>query len=299
MRIVKVRAVLLLTFLLTALVAFPGCAQGEDVPSQTSSSPSSSSSEHPASSAASRVESEPESSQLPQSSEPPSSSSVASSSVAPGPGGLPESPRVQDSYFDDAVFIGDSVSLRLKYYVMNQRKQDPGFMGGAQFLTSGSLGSANALWNVSDESVHPSYQGKKMLIEDAVSLCGAKKIYIMLGINDIALYGIDGSIENMLTLIGRIREKSPNTVFYIQSATPILKGKEGRQLNNANLVLYDQALETMCEEHGFYFVDVASIMRDENGFLPAAYCSDPDVQGIHFTEEACKVWIEYLYTHTA
>ena len=55
----------------------------------------------------------------------------------------------------------------------------------------------------------------------------------------------------------------------------MVKGKELRDLNNKNLLEYDQKLEAMCEELGYYFVDVASVMRDEEGYLPLDYCSDP------------------------
>ena len=199
-------------------------------------------------------------------------------------------------WFDDAVFIGDSVSLKLKNYVTKQRQSDAGYLGGAQFLTSGSLGSANALWEVSDQSVHPAFQGEKMLLEESIPLTGAKKIYIMLGTNDIGLYGIDDSVKNYQTLLERILESTPDAAIYIQSATPICEGAEKKSLNNDNLELYNEKLRALCEEEGYTFVDVASVLRDENGFLPREYCSDPDGMGIHFTDVACEIWIDYLRT---
>lgn len=114
------------------------------------------------------------------------------------------------SFFDDAVFIGDSVSLKLRNYVIEQRKTDPGFLGSAQFLTSGSLGSGNALWEVSDESVHPAFQGVKMRLEDSIPLTKAKKVFIMLGINDLNVYGIDGAIDNYTTLLELIQAAVPD-----------------------------------------------------------------------------------------
>jgi hypothetical protein len=54
----------------------------------------------------------------------------------------------------------------------------------------------------------------------------------------------------------------------------------------------------MCVEEGWNFVDVAGVMRDEKGNLPDAYCSDAPTMGMHFTNEACQVWVDYLLTHT-
>ena len=224
-------------------------------------------------------------------------STPKASNPAGGSAIVPESDAVAYSYFDDAVFIGDSVSLKLKNYVTEKRATDPGFMGDAQFLVSGSLGSGNALWEVNDESVHPPYNGEKMPLEDSVAACGAKKVYIMLGINDIAIYGIDGSVANMETMIENIREKSPGIKVFIQSATPITRDGEKTKLklNNHTLVEYDSELEELCDSNGYYYIDVASVMRDSAGYLPDDYSSDNDV---HFTDTACEIWIEYLRTHT-
>ena len=192
------------------------------------------------------------------------------------------------------VFVGDSVSLKLTGYVTKMRQSDPDYLGKAQFLTAGSLGSGNALWEVSDESVHPLYQGTKMRLEDSVHACGAKKLYILLGMNDVGLYGVDGSVANMETLLKLIKEKTPDLQIFVQSATPIHKGNEKKVLNNANLRLYNEKLKEMCDRNGYYYVDIASVLTDAEGYLPDSYCSDASGMGMHFTDEACRIWVDYL-----
>lgn len=212
-------------------------------------------------------------------------------------GATPQSAAVSASYFDDAVFVGDSISLKLSYYEASADK-----LGAAQFLTSGSLGSGNALWDVSDKSVHPSYQGSKMRLEDSVPLTGAKKLYIMLGMNDIAVYGVDGAVGNMKTLIGKILEKVPDMKVYIQSMTPTTDTSNitsSGGINRTSIQRYNEALAAACQSNGWHFVNVAEVMYDSNGYLIRSYCSDPDGMGIHFTETGCRAWIDYLYTHTA
>ncbi|MGN0452786.1 MAG: GDSL-type esterase/lipase family protein [Ruminococcus sp.] len=211
-------------------------------------------------------------------------------------GAVPESPAVDASYFDSAAFVGDSVSLKLSYYAAGT-----GALGKAQFFTAGSLGCGNALWEVSNESVHPSFQGTKMLVEDCILRSGASKVYIMLGMNDIGLYGIDATVENYKTLIGRILAKSPDVQIVVQSMTPMTAESNimGDTLNNDNIKVYNNLLCEMCTENGWAFVDVASVMYTENGYsLNRAYCSDPDDMGVHFTEEGCQRWVDYLLTHT-
>lgn len=211
-------------------------------------------------------------------------------------GAVPESAKVSADYFDNTAFVGDSVSLKLSYYAAAT-----GELGKAQFFTAGSLGCANALWEVSDESVHPSYQGTKMLVEDCVANSGADTLYIMLGMNDIGLYGIDDTIENYKTLLGKITAKSPQIQVVVQSMTPMTDTSTiiGESLNNDNIKIYNSRLSEMCTENGWAFVDVASVMYDEQGVnLNRDFCSDPDGLGVHFTEAGCEKWIEYLSTHT-
>ncbi|MBQ1504991.1 MAG: hypothetical protein IIZ49_06300 [Oscillospiraceae bacterium] len=219
-------------------------------------------------------------------------------------GELPEGPRVEDSYFDDAVFIGDSVTLMLQYYTMKQRADDPDFLGKATFLTAGSFSYRHAVTAVTESSIHPVYEGTKMLVEDAIAKIGAKKIYIMLGMNDIANRNYTATLENLETLVSRILEKNPDVEFYFESVTPRMANSEHSYLNNEIIRGFNELLAQYCVDNSHYFVNIYAGICDESGALPAAYCSDPvseggNGMGIHFTYAGCAVWTDYLYTHTA
>ena len=211
-------------------------------------------------------------------------------------GQVPKSKAVRASYFDDVVFVGDSISEGLRYYEASNN-----VLGKAQFLTAVSLSATNALWAVSSRSVHPRYNGQKMKVEDAIPLTGAKKVYIMLGMNDIISVGVDRSVENFTTLCNKILEKSPDVQIYVESVTPRTYpgGVNDSKLNNKNITAYNRKLAALCQKRDWYFVNVAEVMFDANGCLNASYCSDPNSMGMHFSFAGCKVWVDYLYTHTA
>ena len=215
------------------------------------------------------------------------------------PLGLPECGRVDDSYFDSAVFVGDSVTLKLQKYVTAMRKDGSSVLGGAKFIAIGSLGSHSALEAVSRESLHPTIGGEKMPLEDAIAALEAQKVYIMLGMNDVALCGQETSIGYMLELISRIREKSPGIEIFIESVTPRYGGGKPttQQLFDYDLRLYEEIRKL--SDPGIHFVDVAYVMRNGQGKLYESYCSDKEDMGIHFTDIACEKWIEYLYTHAS
>lgn len=214
-------------------------------------------------------------------------------------GSLPKNAAVSGSWFDDAVFVGDSVSLKLTMYESSVDR-----LGKAKFLTAGSLSATNALWNVSDKSVHPKYKGKKQKVEDSISqMSDVKKVYIMLGMNDINAVGPKNGIKNFEKLCNNILKKSPDVQIYVQSVTPLIKGskssvpKEGK-LNNKTIYEYNKMLASLAQKRGWYFVNVSEVMYDEEGYLKKDYCGDPTSMGLHFTNAGCKAWIDYLLTHT-
>lgn len=214
-------------------------------------------------------------------------------------GSIPKKAAVSGSWFDDAVFVGDSVSVKLTMYEASVDR-----LGKAQFLTAGSLSATNALWKVSDNSVHPKYKGKKQKVEDSISqMSGVKKVYIMLGMNDINAVGINGGVKNFEKLCNNILEKSPDVQIYVQSVTPLIKGskssvsQEGK-LNNKTIYEYNKKLAALAQKRGWYFVNVSEVMYDEKGYLKDEYCSDASSMGLHFTNAGCKAWIDYLLTHT-
>lgn len=214
-------------------------------------------------------------------------------------GALPQKDAVSGSWFDDAVFVGDSVSVKLTMYEASVDR-----LGKAQFLTAGSLSATNALWDVSDNSVHPSYNGKKQKVEDSISqMSDIKKVYIMLGMNDITSVGVNNGIKNFEEFCNRILTKNPNVQIYVQSVTPLINGSkssvpEEGKLNNKTIYEYNCKLSALAQKRGWYFVNVAEAMLDKDGCLNNDYCGDPEFMGLHFTNSGCKVWIDYLLTHT-
>ncbi len=300
----KQRRIIALVLAASCLAALSAACGNKQTTSETASSQAAASQNVIPSSSVQSLASQAElvSSQQVSSSQPASSSGSSKPpavlpTVSPSDA-VAQSAKADPSYLDDAVFIGDSVSLKLKNYVTAKRKSDSAFFGKAQFLTAGSMGSGNALKPLGTDSIHPAYNGKKALLEDSVAAMGVKKVYIMLGMNDIAPYGIEGAVQNMAKLLSKIKEKSPNVTVLVQSATPIVKEQQMTSLNNPNLATYDYKLSQMCKEKGYSFVDVASVMRDKEGNLPLEYCSDPKGLGMHFTDKACEKWIDYILTHT-
>ncbi|MDL2225883.1 GDSL-type esterase/lipase family protein [Eubacteriales bacterium OttesenSCG-928-M02] len=191
--------------------------------------------------------------------------------------------EAKEAFYANVAFLGDSVSLKLRNYAA-----DKGRIAEAKFLVAGSFGVSHG----AKGTLNISYQGQELRPEDAIQLSGAQRVFIMLGINDVALYGVDKTMENWSTLLGNIREKNPTVEVYIQSIPPIAKGGEKNGLTNALVNKYNERLQLFCAEEGLMFVDTHKVLADEEGYLKKEYCSD---NFIHLTDAGCEAWVEALY----
>lgn len=86
-----------------------------------------------------------------------------------------------------------------------------------------SLSQTNALsYQAGNERLpeYPAGSGQHPRIEDGIAASGAKKVYLMLGMNCIAS-GVDRVSQDLVTLVSKIQEKSPGIAVLIESVTPM------------------------------------------------------------------------------
>ena len=210
-------------------------------------------------------------------------STITTPEPAPIPTPEPEEDMspLPESWFDDAVFFGDSVSV-----VLGKHAEKTGELGKALFLCEFSYSVRNAvsgylkIW----------FRGEQYLPQDVLGLTGATKVFTMLGVNDVALPGgVDHTIECWAEYITAIREKNPDIQIFIESCLPVYY--EFSERNNEILDGYNERLRELCEEMGCIYVDVAHYLKDENNKLALEYCSD---MGEHITYKGAAVWTEQL-----
>lgn len=200
-----------------------------------------------------------------------------------------------EAWFADAVFVGDSIMLGWKNYNNSKLSSNENFFGPTHFLCEGSYGAGHALEPVSDKSLHPVYQGQQRLLWDSIEMMQAKKVFICFGLNDVAIYGVEGTANNFNTLCDKILDKSPDAKIYIISSMYLLDDSHQKKLTNENLRILNGLLRDMCDERGFKFVDIASHLVGPDGCLKAENCSEPTATTpVHQTNAAYKIWAEVL-----
>ena len=196
-----------------------------------------------------------------------------------------------ESFFNDAVFVGDSITQGLRNYVLNQRIKGTPVLGNARFLAATSYSLRVSASAFSSKTVNLTYQGSNMSIEDCMAAMGAKEVYIMLGMNDLTFAQVSVCKENYKKTIEKILKKTPEIRIYIQLCSPITKSGEKVNLNNSNMDLFNSALKELCGEYGLEWVDVNTPLKGEDNCLQREYSSD---NYVHMSNTGCVVWVNAL-----
>lgn len=216
----------------------------------------------------------------------------------PTSGKVPETPRADDSWFDDAIWIGDSVENILASYVYYLRANgEPNCLGNITFFTAPNFSWHLAVQPEGPKQFFPVYNGRFMTVEDAVEASGAKKVLIGMGMNDIAFLGLEATMGYVDEQLSRILEKTPDVTIYLMGMTPRPAGYDNYDMPNALIREFNDLLLQYAEEHGLYYLDSYEALADEKGELPFEHCADPYGLAVHPSYAGCAVWLEYLYTH--
>lgn len=195
---------------------------------------------------------------------------------------VPESPKTDSTWFDDAVFIGDS---RTEGLILNT-----GLNNAIEYTHKGLMVDTVFTKPVID------MDGAKVTVMDALKTTQFRKVYIMLGINETGWPYNDVFIHKYGEVIDAVKEINPDAQIYVQQILPVSRtvSAEHSYIKNEKIAEYNALLQEMAEEKQVYFVAAAEAVTDGDGALP----EDAAVDGIHLKKEYCVKWLEYLESHT-
>lgn len=196
---------------------------------------------------------------------------------------VPLSEPVDDSYFDDAVFIGDS---RTEGLITNT-----GLSNTTAYTYKGLM--------VDTVFTKPVIRRgeNRVSVMDALKTTSFSKIYIMFGINENGWPYNDVFIHKYEEIIDAVREINPDAVIYVQEIMPVTNQVSATHsyIRNGKIAEFNRLLCQMAQEKQVYFIDTASAVAASDGSLPA----DAAFDGIHLKKDYCKKWLDYLKSHTA
>ena len=193
---------------------------------------------------------------------------------------VPEGGPVEDTYFEDTAFLGDSRTEGFHLY--------SGLKTGAYYCSVGA--TVESVFSKAVET-----PAGKMPLLDAMAKEDFGKIYVMLGVNELGWNGTEIYHNQYAKLIDRLREDHPDSLVVLQTLIPVSAKQEAKKsyVNNTRIAAYNEVIRQLAEEKQCPYIDVAPAMTDEKGCLRADWTSD----GVHLNTKGCKAWLDYLRTH--
>lgn len=119
-----------------------------------------------------------------------------------------------------------------------------------------------------------------------------KKIFLMIGINDIINY--DKSVEQVLInykiILIEFHKKTQNTKVFIQSVLPVNNQVTRFFQDNSNILKLNSKLQELSKEFSYQYIDVFSYLSDSEKQLDIKYTSD----GLHLNGQGYLMWTKAI-----
>ena len=191
--------------------------------------------------------------------------------------------EVDDDYFSDALFIGDSRTVGLSEYCAPLAER-------AVFYSKISL----TIYDCMTKEFIKTDNGK-INIDTALSENSYGKIYIMLGLNEIGTGDAKYFKDAYSGVLDRITELQPDAIIYIQGIMHVTenKSKNDKYFNNANINERNEALSELADNKRIFYIDMNEAVDDENGNLESSLSFDD----VHLKASSYERWHEFLLSH--
>lgn len=189
--------------------------------------------------------------------------------------------RVEDDYFDDALFLGDSRVVGMCQY------------GGLGDIATFYASTGLTIYKLfSAEIVEVPDQKEKITVEEALQQQSFGKIYIMVGINEMGTGTVERYAETYKAAVEHLQELQPDAIIYIQAILKVTtaRSNKGDYINNEGIIARNEALSQLADGERIFYVDPNPAVCDEDGGLVQDYTSD----GVHLKAKYIGLWKEYL-----
>ncbi len=184
--------------------------------------------------------------------------------------------KSDSSYFDDALFIGDSRTVGLYEY---------GTLQNADYFCDVGLAS----YKIENEYIDG------YTIYDKLSNNEYGKIYVMLGVNEIG-NDFDYTMNSFIKLVNIIKEYQPDSLIYIMANLHVTQYRQsqGDAITNSNINTLNSAMSELADGQKIFYLDVNKIFDDSEGNLIAECSND----GVHVVAKYYQTWCEWLCLNT-
>ena len=200
-----------------------------------------------------------------------------------------ENGRVPVNYFDDAVFVGDSLADGFKIYAGALNLAET----GAVYITKPSLSPKSFL----QPGVQIDVGAGPIDPWATIQQRNPKKVYVTLGTNALMAMSPQELIDSYYPFIAKLKENAPGAIIYITTITPVTAFKSAKEprLSYDRIYESNKLIAKMCREEGLALINLYDVLKSGSGYLREDISYS---DGIHLTPEGYGEWFDYLTTHT-
>lgn len=174
---------------------------------------------------------------------------------------------------DDIVFLGNSIT------------------NGCEW--SELFGSAN----VKNRGISGDFTERLLERIDPIVAGRPKKIFLMIGINDISRgRTVAEVVDGIARIVSRIRTESPDTKLYLQSLLPVTDYYgmfEGHTSRYRMVPEVNAELQRLAASTGAVYIDLYSAFADSDGKMKPEYTND----GLHLLGAGYLLWRDCLISY--
>jgi hypothetical protein len=192
---------------------------------------------------------------------------------------------VDEKYFADALFLGDSRTDGLCIYSDLRKYSHYHYPADSTSLTIYGI--------MAEEDKNQRYGYKTT--RDLLKGMQFGKIYIMFGINECGNSTASFASEYK-KVVDEIRSYQPDALIYIQSIGYVTQKRENEQsvFASSNIKEKNEAIKLLANDVDIFYLEVNDCLNDGTDHLPADW-SGPD--GAHLKPQYYDYWYQYLLEH--
>lgn len=176
----------------------------------------------------------------------------------------------------DTLFIGDSRTMGLAEYA--------DLDNATVFANTGM--NIYRLYTL-DNAVHE----QEASLEDILALKQYRKIYLMLGINELG-YDEAQTVKRYEEEVLKLKELQPNAKIVLEANLHVTTERSGQDaiFNNEGIDKINGHIRQIAEKHGFSYIDVNEMFDDETGGLGQEYTHDE----VHVLGKYYQQWADWI-----
>lgn len=190
--------------------------------------------------------------------------------------------QVDMSYFDDALFIGDSRTVGMSEYAG---------IDNASYAAEVGL----SVYTLFEKPIVKLQDGSMGTLEQGLREKQYGKIYLMVGINELGTGTRERFFATYQEAVQKIQALQPDAIIFVQGILYVTQERSDSDeyINNPNIMLRNLDIAKLEDKKHIFYIDVNTVYSDGKGNLAPENTFD----NVHLKAACYEEWKKFLLAH--